>query len=150
MKLPSGISAALVIVTALAAFPASAEPGKGRGGHHRNDHRHQAHRDHPRHDRAGHPARYTSDCPPGLAKKHPRCVPPGQARHHDHDRDRYGRRIGDILRVGDYDRIRDRDRYDLDYRDGWDYYRDQDHVYRVDSGTRKILAVLNLIDAFAN
>ena len=29
-------------------------------------------------------------------------------------------------------------------------YRDDDRIYRVDSNTRKILAVINLIDAFSN
>lgn len=88
--------------------------------------------------------RYVADCPPGLAKKNPPCVPPGQVGK------RFGTRVGDTLRIGDYVLIRDFDRYDLKRRNGWSYYRDDDRIYRIDSGTRKILAVLNLIDAFAN
>ncbi|WP_323009612.1 alpha/beta hydrolase [Paracoccus sp. (in: a-proteobacteria)] len=88
--------------------------------------------------------RYVADCPPGLAKKNPPCVPPGQARKGNYPV------IGDILRVGDYRIIRDPRRHDLEYRRGWDYYRDDNHIYRVESSTRKILAVLNLVDAFTN
>ena len=80
-------------------------------------------------------------CPPGLAKKHNGCQPPGHARKHY--------RRGDVL-YGDYYRVRDYDRYRLERRDNWDYYRDDDRIYRVDSNTRKILAVINLIDAFSN
>jgi hypothetical protein len=45
-------------------------------------------------------------CPPGLAKKHNGCMPPGQAKRYGHDRDHYGYR-------NDY--RRDHDRYG--YRD---------------------------------
>ncbi len=87
------------------------------------------------------------NCPPGLAKKNPACVPPGQARKRDVH---YGNRVGDIFRVGDYIVISDPRRYNLKQRQGWDYYRDDDRIYRVDSGTRQVLAILNLIDAFSN
>ena len=80
-------------------------------------------------------------CPPGLAKKHNGCQPPGHARKHY--------RRGDVL-YGDYYRVRDYDRYRLERRDNWDYYRDDDRIYRVDRNTRRILAVINLIDAFSN
>lgn len=176
MKLKFFLGAALALGTALTSIPAAADPGNGRGhgrnkevhNRHDRDHRRDDHRrdrrDDRRDDRRGDRyIRYVADCPPGLAKKNPPCIPPGQVgkRDRDYDRDyfyrdghryRYGRGVGDVLRVGDYLVIRDRDRdmYDLDYRDGWDYYRDQDRVYRVDRGTRQILAVMNLIDAFAN
>lgn len=129
-----------ILVALLAAAPVAADPGHGHGkGRHAE--RHDGHG-------PGHPhrvqARHVADCPPGLARKTPRCVPPGQARKH------YGKRIGDTLRIGDYTRIRDLDRYDLRARRGWDYYRDEDRIYRVDGTTRKILAVLDLIEAFSH
>lgn len=140
---------AVLAVTAatVVAVPASADPGRGK-----------AHdRDHFRTSQARH-------CPPGLAKKNPPCVPPGQARKYDdrrdfdrhrhHERrrhhDRYGVRIGDILRIDDYRVIRDPRRMNLETRDDWRYYRDGHRAYRVDRETRKILSVIELIDAFTN
>lgn len=111
----------------------SADPGKGRG--HDRDREHHAHH-------AAH------GCPPGLAKKNPACVPPGQARHHD--RLRYGRDVGDRLRIGDYVLVRDPARFDLQRRDGWRYYRSGDRVYRVDAETQQILAVIDLARALLN
>lgn len=85
------------------------------------------------------------NCPPGLAKKNPPCVPPGQAKKHAMN---YVYRVGDDLRVGDFIRIRDPWTYGLDTGSGWDYYRDDRQIYRIDSGTRRILAVIELIEAF--
>lgn len=78
------------------------------------------------------------DCPPGLAKKEPACIPPGQ--------------VDKILRSGwDADRyvkIDDLDRYDLAAPDGdWDYYVVDDAIVRVDRTTRDILGVVRLIEA---
>lgn len=127
---PSGT---LTTVAALAAVllgaPAVAEPPHGKGKGHGN----QAH------------AAY--DCPPGLAKKNPPCVPPGQARKDDR---RHYPRVGDVLRVGDYVVIRDPGRLNLETRDGWRYYRDGNRAYRIDPDTRKVLAVIELINAFTN
>ncbi|WP_136653203.1 hypothetical protein [Paracoccus aeridis] len=145
--------AAAVLAASMAAMPALADPGHGNGHGNGKGHGHASggkeKAGHVRHDDGrgrGH-ADHARTCPPGLAKKNPPCVPPGQARKHD---DHHGTRVGDVLRVGDYAVIRDFDRYDLERRRGWDYYRDDDRVYRVDSDTRKILAVINLIDAFTN
>ena len=80
-----------------------------------------------------------ASCPPGLAKKNPPCVPPGQVGKSYH---RYER--GEILE-GDYRIIRDPARYRLD-RNG-DYAVLGDYVYRIDPDTRK---VLNLIGAIAD
>ena len=74
-------------------------------------------------------------------------MPPGQARKNDI---RYGRDVGDRLRVGDYALVRDYSRYDIERRDDWRYYRDGHRAYRVDRETRKILSVIELIDAFTN
>ena len=117
-------------IASVAAVPASAGPGRGKG----HD------RGHFQHSQAGH-------CPPGLAKKNPPCVPPGQVRQYD---DRYGSQVGEVLRIGNYAVIRDPRRLNLESRDDWRYYRDGDRAYRVDRDTRKILSIINLIDAFTN
>lgn len=140
MKAISMLLAAAVAVAGVT--PAVADPGKGKGHKHAQKHKHK-HKH--AHKHRGH-ARYGSHCPPGLAKKYPACVPPGQARKHAI---RYGTDIGDILRIANYARIVDYDRYGLERRDNWNYYRNDNRIYRVDSGTRKVLAVLNLIDAFS-
>lgn len=133
MKVSFASTAAAVLIAALCAGPASADPGRGGGQGNGKGH--------------GAEARQVVGCPPGLAKKNPPCVPPGQARKQEV---RYGTRVGDVLRVGDYIVISDPRRYDLDPRSGWQYYRDDNRIYRVDSDTRRVLAVLNLIDAFTN
>ena len=88
-----GIALATALTLALVA-PVAADPGRGR--HHDNDRNH-AHQ----------------GCPPGLAKKSPSCVPPGQAKRDDI---RYGRGVGDRLRVEDYVLVRDLNRYDVERR----------------------------------
>lgn len=130
MSLLRTLPFAVLLVTAASVTPTLAEPGKGHG---KSGHAHAQH------------------CPPGLAKKSPSCVPPGQARKHDrHDDRRYGRAVGDRLRVGDYVLVQDPRRYDLPQRDDWRYYRDGGQVYRVDPDTQRILAILNLAQAFLN
>ncbi|WP_374632960.1 hypothetical protein [Paracoccus sp. (in: a-proteobacteria)] len=153
MKRSLRVALILALATSVA-MPALADndQGKGRKKHFRTEHsrdydrkdrRRDRDRDRDRREYREDISRYSdySYCPPGLAKRHNGCQPPGQARKHY--------RRGDTLR-GDYYRIRDYDRYDLERRRGWDYYRDDDRIYRVDSNTRKILAVINLIDAFSN
>lgn len=145
MKLASIMTAAGLILATIGT--AAADPGHGKGngkGHPR--HAEARDRDDRRDDRR-HRAVHVADCPPGLARKNPPCVPPGQARKRP---DHHGTRIGDVLRLGDYAAIGDPRRYDLEPRRGWDYYRDDNSIYRVDSNTRKILAIINLIDAFSN
>ncbi|EPX76079.1 hypothetical protein [Salipiger mucosus] len=87
-------------------------------------------------------------CPPGLAKKHNGCTPPGLSGQRRGDDDRHYRdgdryRIGDRIRDG-YVVIRDPSRYGLASRGT--YYRSGDYVYRVDRETRE---VLDFIGAFA-
>lgn len=107
------------------------------------DWRRDAERRHYRDTDRDHGYRYDRACPPGLYKKDARCIPPGQARKH-------GRNVGDRLRIGDYRVVHDPSRYHLEQRQGWNYYRDDDRVYRVDSETQQILAVMNLISALMN
>lgn len=77
-------------------------------------------------------------CPPGLAKKNPPCVPPGQAK-------KYG--IGDRI-DGKYDRIRNPERYGLDRNQT--YYRVGDYVYRIDRDTKEVLDLIGAIGAVLN
>lgn len=141
MRIFQKLAVLAVTAATVAAVPASADPGRSKTHH----------RDHFRTSQARH-------CPPVLAKKNPPCVPPGQARKYDDRRDydrrrhhdRYGVRIGDILRIDDYRVIRDPRRMNLETRDDWRYYRDGHRAYRVDRETRKILSVIELIDAFTN
>lgn len=81
------------------------------------------------------------DCPPGLAKKHNGCQPPGQAKKQGYYR--VGDRIGD-----DYIIIRDPGRYGLD-RDST-YYRVGDEVYRVNRETREVLDLIGAAAAVLN
>lgn len=75
-------------------------------------------------------------CPPGLAKKHNGCLPPGQAKK------LYGR--GDHLR-GDYVLIRNPGRYGLN--PGATYYRLGDYVYQVDRDTNEVLDLIGAVAA---
>ena len=148
MKLGSYMTA-MAVLASVAATPVLADSGKGKGngrGNHGGEHR--------RGEVDRHRNVVVVGCPPGLAKKDHACVPPGQARKHhrdrdrDRDHDRDYRRVGEVIRLSDYTIIRDVDRYGWDDRNAWDYYRDGDRAYRVDRDTRKILAVMELIDAF--
>lgn len=110
--------AALLAVGLVLAGPALAD-GKGHGNRHGHD---------------GHtPKAFGLHCPPGLAKKNPPCVPPGQAKK------MYG--PGDRI-THDYILIRDPWRYGLD--DGT-YYRVGDYVYRVDRDTREVLDLIGAV-----
>lgn len=143
MKLVSILAGAAVVLTTAGLAPVAADPGRGQGKHDQGRKHEQRgarveHRPH---------VTYVANCPPGLAKKNPPCVPPGQARKAGID---YGQRVGQVLRVGDYVLIRDPRRFDLEQRRGWNYYRDDNSIYRVDSGTQRVLAVLNLVSALTN
>lgn len=88
----------------------------------------------------------TSKCPPGLAKKSPACIPPGQARKIYPDyRPRYdaGDRIYDEYRI-----IRDLDRYGL--REGYLYYLVGREVFRISPETGRVIAFIGLADALLN
>ncbi|MGR3321609.1 MAG: excinuclease ABC subunit A [Pseudooceanicola sp.] len=131
----------LMIIAALAltGAPAMADPG---GNKHARDYA-----------QAG--------CPPGLAKKNNGCRPPGLAKkqrrsdgYHDrdgyYDRDRYydrtRYRVGqEIIDFDDLVLIRDPGRYGLDPYGT--YYRDREHVIRVDRETQEVLALVGLVSA---
>ena len=74
-------------------------------------------------------------CPPGLAKKSPACVPPGQAKKYH-----AGPRIGDRVTDYPYHLIRYPDRYDLPpLHRGERYYVIDGQILRVDQDTYQIL-----------
>ncbi|AXC49254.1 hypothetical protein DRW48_05760 [Paracoccus suum] len=77
-------------------------------------------------------------CPPGLAKKEPACIPPGQVdkiMRTQWDRDRF-------LPITDYAR------YGLaPPRDNWGYYVVDNAIVRVDQRSHEILSLVRLMDA---
>ncbi|WP_306151649.1 excinuclease ABC subunit A [Roseovarius sp. MMSF_3281] len=105
---PVFIAAAGLALVGLAAEAGNHKPGKGRSGG----------------------VAQGLDCPPGLTKKNPPCVPPGQARKY---------RRGDII-DGDYWIVRRPGRHGLDPH--YTYYRVGDHVYHVDRETREVLDLI--------
>ena len=85
------------------------------------------------------PAGSHKGCPPGLAKKHNGCLPPGQAKKI------YGR--GDRLR-GNYVLIRNPGRFGLNPNST--YYRLGDYVYQVDRNTKEVLDLIGAVAAVLN
>ena len=85
-------------------------------------------------------------CPPGLAKKSPACVPPGQAKKR---RDpRRGDRIDDY---DDYSWLRDYDRYNLPRLPrGQRYYVLGNRIYTVNQDTYEILDFVRAFSAILN
>lgn len=151
MKNPIRFALILALAGSLAS-PVMADNDRGRDKHHRHKHDH-GHHDRDRHDRHDHRRGHDDhrrkarwDCPPGLVEIGRSCIPPGQLRKHA----RHHPRVGDVLRRDDYRLISDPRRYNLPQQGGWNYYRDDNQIYRVDSSTRKILAVMELVSAFSN
>ena len=115
----------LLILAGVAAFastaPAIAKPKHG--GHHGN------------HIAMGH-------CPPGLAKKSPACVPPGQAKKLFNVGQRLPYGYNSYTPYGSLPPYL-RDRYDLD--DDYRYIYRDDYLYQVDPTTMIVRQVLNAI-----
>ncbi|SDH96933.1 excinuclease ABC subunit A [Lutimaribacter saemankumensis] len=78
-------------------------------------------------------------CPPGLAKKSPACIPPGQVGK--------AYRVGDRI-TGDYVVIRNAGRWGLDPNET--YYRIGDQVLRVDRDTKMVLDLIGAAAAILN
>lgn len=89
------------------------------------------------------------DCPPGLAKKNPPCVPPGQAKKGVTTQEwRNGDRIGDVVRADDLIFLDDYGRYDLPLLPaGQRYAVVNDQIVVISSES---YAILQLIRAFTN
>jgi hypothetical protein len=83
-------------------------------------------------------------CPPGLARKHNGCLPPGQAKKMFRVGQRYSTSYGTRYGYGQIP-YNLRNRYDLDPRDR--YYYDNGYLYQVDPRT---LLVERVIGALLN
>lgn len=81
-------------------------------------------------------------CPPGLAKKHNGCMPPGQAKKLYNVGQRWPGSYGDRW---DYNQIPNdwRQRYDLDPYDN--YYCGDGYLYQIDPKTQLIQEVIRAI-----
>jgi len=108
-----------------AAAPALAKPGHGNS-----------------HSKHGAMVYGAGGCPPGLAKKHNGCMPPGQAKKLYNIGQRWPGNYGNRW---DYNQIPYdwRQRYNLDPRDN--YYYGDGYLYRVDPKTRVIEAVVSAL-----
>lgn len=85
----------------------------------------------------------TAQCPPGLAKKNPPCVPPGQIGK--------SYRIGDTYSGDGYWNGDERRRYGLPrLSPGESYYRVGDRFLRVDDDTRLVLELIEVFAATTN
>ncbi|RNF33483.1 hypothetical protein A7A09_016755 [Paracoccus methylarcula] len=85
----------------------------------------------------------TGNCPPGLAKKSPSCVPPGQAKKHGI---RLG--VGDFIDWDDVHIVTRPGRYGLSMPpDGNRYAIVDGQLVRVNRDSGKILSILRLVDA---
>jgi hypothetical protein len=82
-------------------------------------------------------------CPPGLAKKNPPCVPPGQVGK--------SYRIGDVYNDDGYWNDVERARYGLPpLPAGESYYRVGDSFLRVDDDTRLVLGLIEILAGATN
>lgn len=78
-------------------------------------------------------------CPPGLAKKSPACVPPGQARHG---------LVGSVVDWSDVHVVRKPGLYGLaNAPNGQRYAIVNGKLVRIDSGTAKVLSVIRAVDS---
>lgn len=90
-------------------------------------------------------------CPPGLAKKSPACLPPGQAKKHLQDRndddDNVMRAPLHAYRVGDF--VRDDcvivSRYRYQSLPAGTYCRYENRLMRIDPQSRAILTILQVL-----
>jgi hypothetical protein len=120
-------------VALLCAGPVVAKPGNGHG------HGYQDHA--PAYDARGSVGYGVGGCPPGLAKKHNGCMPPGQAKKllaGQRFPAGFGTRYG--YRQIPYDL---RNRYDLDPADR--YYYENGYLYRVDPRTMLVEQVISAL-----
>lgn len=88
----------------------------------------------------------TQSCPPGLAKKSPACIPPGQAKktwHDDDDQDDHViyYRAGDVVR----DDCRIVPYYNYQNLPSGTYCRYEDRLMRIDPETRAVMTILQFL-----
>ncbi|MEO5774205.1 MAG: hypothetical protein ABIQ32_08830 [Sphingomicrobium sp.] len=141
----------LILLASAAAFafagPALAKPGNGHGnqgkGHAVMQHGKSSHGVIVS-DRYG--RLYAMDargsCPPGLAKKHNGCMPPGQAKRLYREGQRYNRNFGtswSYNQIPDY--LRNQYRFDQNGR----YYYNNGYLYQVDPKTMLVQQVISAL-----
>lgn len=131
--LAAGCVALALPLAALADKPAHAGQGNGKGHVTRAD---KAERAAP--NRAQSARGVTARaCPPGLAKKDPACLPPGQAR-----------KVGDIIDLRRVHVVTRPGLYGVrDAPSGQRYAIVNGHLMRVDSETGRILSILRVVEA---
>lgn len=123
-------------VSVLALPGAAIAKDHGRGGHGHDRNQMERHDGDDRFDRDG---GHRHGCPPGLAKKHNGCLPPGQAW-------RIGQRAPwNSDRYVDYNSLPSyyRDRYPD--TSGYRYYYEGNRVYAVDPATRLIRSIIDIL-----
>ncbi len=81
------------------------------------------------------------DCPPGLAKKTPACIPPGQAKRLFNEGQRVPYGYDYFSR---YDQIPERYRTRIPYSQNSRYIYRDDRVYVVDPATRLVTSIIDL------
>lgn len=138
----------LIILTSAAALafagPALAKPGNGHGNGNGNGHGngHSQGYGYDDHGKGGQYGYGAGGCPPGLAKKHNGCMPPGQARKLYSTGQRFPTSYGNRWSYNQipYDL---RQRYNFDRNDR--YYYGDGYVYRVDPRTRLVEQVVSAL-----
>lgn len=138
----------LIILTGAAALafagPALAKPGNGHGNGNGNGHGngHSQGYGYDDHGKGGQYGYGAGGCPPGLAKKHNGCMPPGQARKLYSTGQRFPTSYGNRWSYNQipYDL---RQRYNFDRNDR--YYYGDGYVYRVDPRTRLVEQVVSAL-----
>ena len=119
-----------------AAAPAYAKPGNGHGqGQGRNNDNELSHQNYGYDDHRG-------NCPPGLAKKHNGCLPPGQYKKRFAQGQRFNSTYGQRY---SYNQLpyNVRNQYNLDRSNR--YYYDQGYLYQVDPRTMVVEQVIRTL-----
>jgi hypothetical protein len=116
--------------------PAFAKPGNGHGNGNSHGYGYDDH------GKGGQYGYGVGGCPPGLAKKHNGCMPPGQAKKLYRIGQRYPRNYGNLWSYNQipYDL---RQQYDFNRNDR--YYYGDGYVYRVDPRTMLIEQVVSAL-----
>lgn len=138
-EMAAGLLAVTMALTPSIGFAKDNHPGKGRG-HDKKAAVEAVHKSAVRADRSI----VVANCPPGLAKKNPPCVPPGQAAK--------GQvrvlSVGDILDLGAIHIVRDPGRYGLGVPPSGNRYAIVDgRLVRVNSETGRLLSIIRLVNA---
>lgn len=143
-EMAAGLLAVTIAITPSIGFAKDNHPGKGRGHDKKaaveTVHKNTANKNLVRTGRTV----IVANCPPGLAKKNPPCVPPGQAAKGQVR----GVSVGDILDLSTVHIIRDPGRYGLGVPPSGNRYAIVDgRLVRVDSETGRLLSIIRLVNA---